>query len=125
MASLTGLSAVGCGLAVVGRYFYGNFIEYSLALKAEVLNGLMGCHYRLWQGQHRQPWLAVVVSCLSSWQIAHNPRLRCSAIHVSYGISEVVHSIVLNKRGVKENKVPTPIDIISERKGGYGVRIYL
>jgi len=45
----------------------------ALLLKAEVLNGLMGCHYRLWQGQHRQLWLAVVVSCLSSWQIAHNP----------------------------------------------------
>jgi len=69
---MTGLSAVGCGLAVVGRYFYENFIEYSLALMAEVLNGLMGCHYHLWQGQHRQLWLAVVVSCLSSWQIAHN-----------------------------------------------------
>ena len=49
-----------------------DFIEYSLTLMAEVLNGLMGCHYRLWQGQHRQLWLAVVVSCLSGWQIAHN-----------------------------------------------------
>ena len=60
-----GCLQLAVGLAV-GRYFYGHFIKYSLALKVEVLNGLMDCHYRLWQGQHRQLWLAVVVSCLSS-----------------------------------------------------------
>jgi len=56
-----GCLQLAVGLAV-GRYFYGHFIKYSLALKAEVLNGVITVYGRDNTDNCGWLWLSVVSS---------------------------------------------------------------
>ena len=62
-------------MSVVGRYFYGNSFQYSLALQGGGTEWTHGLSLPFMAGTTQR--LAVVVSCLSSRQIAPNRSRAC------------------------------------------------